>query len=100
MSPVPRRTPPEVEAIDDDDLSAPPSAVRPLMPGYAVVSLAVTVQRLRMMPLDSRLAYLLSLVDGQCTVETIVDASGMDRDEALGLLADLLQLGAIELRGS
>jgi hypothetical protein len=39
-------------------------------------------------------------VDGHCTVETILDICGteLERDEALGILAHLLQLGAIQLR--
>lgn len=45
-------------------------------------------------------AYHLSLVDGHCTVEMILDICGpeLERDEALGLLAHLVQLGAIGLR--
>lgn len=97
MSPAPRPTPPELEAIDDD-LAGPTSAVRPLVPLYAVPCLAITVEGLRFLPLDSRAAYLLSLLDGCCTVETVLDICGMDRDQALSILASLLQLGAIELR--
>jgi hypothetical protein len=98
VSPVPRRTPPELEAIGDDDLEGPSSAVRPLVPLYAVPWLAISAVGLRSLPLDARAAYLLSLVDGQCTVELILDICDMDRDEALGIVAHLLELGAIELR--
>lgn len=91
--------PPELEAVHDDDLAdGPSSTVRPLLPLFAIPSLAVTAQGLRGLPLDSRTAYLLSLVDGQCSVETIIDICEMNREEALDLLARLLQLGAIELR--
>jgi hypothetical protein len=55
---------------------------------------------LHFLKLNARAAYLLSLVDGHCTVEMILNICGpeLERDEALNLLAHLLQLGAIELR--
>jgi len=100
VSPAPRRTPPDQQAVSDDDLDGPTSAVRPVVPLFAVPWLAVTLEGLRLLPLDARAAYLLSLVDGRCTVEMILDicAPELERDEALGLLAHLLQVGAIELR--
>jgi hypothetical protein len=57
---------------------------------------------LHFLKLNARAAYLLSLIDGHCTVEAILDICGLEleRDEALGLLAHLLQLGAIKLRES
>lgn len=81
--------------------SAPPTPVtplRPLLPGNAVLHLSVTVEELRTLPLDARAAYLLSLVDGRCSVDLILDVCEMDRGEALGALADLLELGAIQVR--
>ena len=65
---------------------------------FAVPWLAVSVEGLRLLPLDARAAYLLSLIDGACSVETILDICELDRTEALDLLARLLELGAIELR--
>lgn len=67
---------------------------------FAVQRLAVTLEGLLPLPLDARAAYLLSLVDGHCPVEMILDIFGPEpaREEALGILAHLLQLGAIELR--
>lgn len=101
MSPAGHRTPPDFEAaVEDDDLDGPTSEVRPHVPLFAVPWLAMTLEGLRFLPLDARAGYILSLVDGHCTVETIVDVSArhVDRNEALGILAHLLQLGAIELR--
>jgi hypothetical protein len=102
-APVPpskRHTPPEQPAVGDDDLDGPTSAVRPHVPLFAVPWLATTVDGLRGLPLDARAAYLLSLVDGHCTVEVILDVCGSElgREEALDALAHLLELGAIELR--
>jgi hypothetical protein len=52
---------------------------------------------LRTLPLDPRLAYVLSCVDGQSPVETLVDVTGFTLEELLGHLAYLVQLGALEL---
>jgi len=100
VSAAPHSTPPDQQAATDDDLDGPTSEVRPVVPLFAVPWLAVTAAGLRSLPLDARAAYLLSLVDGHCTVETILDicAPELEREEALGLLAHLLQVGAIELR--
>jgi hypothetical protein len=61
---------------------------------------SLTLEELRLLPLDPLAAYVLSLVDGQCTVETILDISvpQLAGDEALAILAQLLDLGAIDLR--
>jgi hypothetical protein len=101
VSPSKRHTPPDQPALEDDDeLAGPTSAVRPHIPLFAVPWHTMTPDGLRSLPLDARAAYLLSLVDGQCTVEMVLDICGseLDPDEALGLLANLLDLGAIELR--
>jgi hypothetical protein len=57
----------------------------------------MTLDGLRWLPLDPRAGYLVSLMDGHCTVEMILDMCLLERDEALGVLTRLLQLGAIEL---
>jgi hypothetical protein len=85
------------EELDDGEPELQ-SDIRPLVPLYAVPWLALTVEWVRFLPLNSRAAYVLSLVDGQCDVETILDICQIGREETLGLLAHLLQLGAIELR--
>ena len=43
-------------------------------------------------PLEPREAFILSLVDGSTTVEAIVDLTGLQRQEALGVLARLARL--------
>lgn len=92
------RTPLDSEAVSDDDLAGSTREARPPVPLLTVPWLAVTLEGLRSLPLDSRAAYVLSLVDGQCPVEVILDICDMDRDEVLAILAHLLELGAIQLR--
>lgn len=48
-------------------------------------------------PLDSRSAFVLSLVDGTSDVPAIVDATGMPSDEVIGILARLARLGLISV---
>jgi len=100
VSPANKRTPPDQRAVSEDDLDGPTSAVRPLVPLLAVPWLAIKAEGLHSLPLDARSAYLLSLLDGECTVETILDicAQEIGRDDALSILAELLRLGAIALR--
>ncbi len=97
MSPAHRRTPPESKAVDDE-LDGPASEVRSVVPLGAIPCLAISVDGLRFLPLDARSAYLLSLMDGHCTVDLILDVCDMDRDEVLAILSQLLKLGAIKLR--
>ncbi len=48
-------------------------------------------------PIDSRAAFLLSLVDGRNNEGTIVDMSGMPEEEVHAILARLARLGLIAL---
>lgn len=87
-------------ASENDIEAAPPSQVRLVALGWTVPWLMVTLDELRELPIDPRAAYLVSLVDGHCSVEMIADVAGMPRDEVAGVFATLARLGAIELRES
>jgi hypothetical protein len=52
---------------------------------------------LRWLGLDHRSGFLLSRIDGACSIEELLDVCGMPRLEALKTLADLLDRGAIEI---
>lgn len=52
---------------------------------------------LRWLGLDHRAGFLLSRVDGENTIDDLVDVSGMPRLEALKTLVELLEVGAIRL---
>jgi hypothetical protein len=51
--------------------------------------------RLPTLAIDSRTGFLLSLIDGASTFEAILDVCGMPRLDALRILDDLVQRGAI-----
>jgi hypothetical protein len=78
--------------------AAPASEVRPLVSLSMVPWLMVTLDQLRELPIDPRAAFLVTLVDGQCSVEMIADIACVPKDEAIGIFATLLQLGAVQLR--
>jgi hypothetical protein len=48
-------------------------------------------------PIDTRAAFVLSLVDGRNTVDALVDMSGMPEDEVKAILSRLARLGLIAL---
>ena len=54
-------------------------------------------QEVRWLGIDYKAGFLLSRVDGEHTLEQIIDVSGMPRLEALRMLAELLEAGAIAL---
>lgn len=47
--------------------------------------------------LDPRLAFLVSRIDGVCTVEDLLDMAGMPRFEALRALSNLLRDGVVDV---
>jgi hypothetical protein len=56
------------------------------------------LDELRMLSLDHRAGFVLSLVDGSMTVSTLLDLCPMPRAEALRILSALLERGVIALR--
>lgn len=55
----------------------------------------ISVDQLTRMQLDHHAGFLLTLVDGVLSFETIVDVCGMPRADALRVLADLVRRGVI-----
>ncbi len=62
-----------------------------------VVRVAVPSDQIRWLSLDHRAGFLLSLIDGQSTIEELLDISGMPRLDALRILYGLLDQRAIAL---
>ena len=63
-----------------------------------VALVALGDSQLRWLGLDHRSGFLLSRIDGQSTVEELLDICGMPRLEGLRTLAYLLERGAIRLQ--
>jgi hypothetical protein len=57
--------------------------------------MAVSATTLRTLPLDHRAGFLVWLIDGRSTVESILDACPMAREHALAMLGVLAAHGVI-----
>jgi hypothetical protein len=79
------------------EFTAASSDVRRVVPLAAVPWLIATHEQLLTLPLDSRAGFVLSLIDGRCTVEMILDIAGLPEDETIGILDNLRELGVIVL---
>lgn len=62
-----------------------------------VPSLAVTPSRLKDLSLDHKTGFLISQVDGQLTIDMLVDVSGMRRLEALRAILKLVDQEILKL---
>ena len=82
------------------EFTAASSDIRRVLPLTEVPWLIATHEELLALPLDSRAGFVLSLIDGRCTVEMILDRAGLPEDEAIDILNSLRQLGVIELHDS
>jgi hypothetical protein len=62
-----------------------------------LVTMSIPTDQIRWLSLDHRAGFLLSLVDGTCSVEEVLDISGMPRLDALRILYSLLEERVISL---
>lgn len=62
-----------------------------------VISVAINPEEVQWLALDHRAGFLLSLVDGQSTVDEILDISGMTRLDALKIIFDLTERHVVRL---
>jgi hypothetical protein len=64
-----------------------------------IPQIAIAGSEVRWLGLDHRAGFLLSRVDGRSTIDELVDLSGMARHEALKILVELVDGGALSLTG-
>ncbi len=69
----------------------------PLASNESVPVLAVDFGELRQFSLDPSSGFLISLMDGSTTVETLLDVCGMPPEEALRRLDHLVRQGVVRL---
>jgi hypothetical protein len=62
-----------------------------------VITVVVSPDEVQWLSLDHRAGFLLSLVDGQSTVDEILDISGMTRLDALKIIFDLMERQVVRL---
>ena len=70
-------------------------AVRGGLLAGAVPRVLVSTDRIRELPISCREAFVLSLVDGASSVETLFDISGLSEEETAAILDKLVALGAV-----
>lgn len=65
----------------------------------SIPRIAVSVADLRRLPLGAAEGFLVSCIDGQCSVDDLIDISGLSRVDTLRILYGLLQQGVISVGG-
>ncbi|MGH7436203.1 MAG: hypothetical protein ACRENE_11065 [Polyangiaceae bacterium] len=88
-----RPTGPAARAQRPAELSI--STIRRRDPSVGVPRLIMSPALVRELPIDSRVAFVMSHIDGRSSLETLLDVTGFDRAEVLSILARLVRLGAI-----
>jgi len=87
------RPPVKVDKVGAAAVKLARSGVRESGAPKVIASRAIISQA----PIDARAAFVLSLVDGRNTVETLLDVAGMPEDEVRAILERLARLGLISL---
>jgi hypothetical protein len=67
-----------------------------IVSGCPVVVLGA--EALKRLPLDNRAGFVISLMDGNVDLDTLVDISGMTRAYVLRFVRDLFESGVVEFR--
>ncbi len=95
-APIPREEP--TPARDDDD---PAKTPRPVDGGIALAGvprLVAPPERLKALPLDHKAGFVLACIDGESTVQTLIDVSGLPPVEVVHTLERLVELGIVLVR--
>lgn len=71
-----------------------------LGPSDQLVVVAVPPDQIRWLSLDHRAGFLLSMIDGSCSIDELLDVSGMARLEAMRILFMLFEQQVIRLEPS
>jgi hypothetical protein len=82
-----------VRARVDVELGAPPTA---LVTAQGVPHLLVSKAEIAALPLDNRAAFVIALVDGNSTVDEILDVVPIPPREALSILRQLVSLHIVQ----
>lgn len=66
-------------------------------PRRQIPRIAMDARTISSLALDHRAGFLLSFVDGNYTIDDLLDVSGMPRVETLRIVCELLDLGVLAL---
>jgi hypothetical protein len=59
--------------------------------------LRVAMNELCVLPLDHRTGFVLSRIDGRLTIESLLDVCGMQAEEVILILDELIEFGIVSL---
>ena len=104
--PAANSTPPPADEINVEWAPEPTTDADDRFSGYAVVLGAfsrvplvrVPFEELSSLSMDSRMGFLVALVDGSSTIQNILDVAGMPEREVLHALVTLREAGIIGFR--
>ncbi len=63
----------------------------------AIPVITLTIEAILALPLDHRAGFMLTRIDGNANVGSIIDIAGMSEEEAVAILENLVALGALSL---
>jgi hypothetical protein len=92
-----RSSPRTARVQETGDVTEVRSSVRRSDRVLGVPRVIVPPSRVRDLPIDPRVAFVLSRIDGHSPVETLVDVTGFERSEVVTVLARLVALGAVAM---
>jgi hypothetical protein len=87
---------PESEQLEPEDLFA--KYVKMLGAFTSIPYVTVPFEELPTLSLDSRMGFLIALIDGGSTIQELLDVAGMPPREVLHALVTLRDLGIVRLR--
>jgi hypothetical protein len=96
-----RRDAKTIPREDDDDTNEPAATPRPVDGGIALESvpkLVAAPEKLVGLPLDHRAGFVLACIDGESTVQTIIDVSALPPHDVVLTLERLVELGVLVVR--
>jgi hypothetical protein len=64
----------------------------------SVPIVVVPLDQLGRLPLDARQGFVLSLMDGRCTLEEVIDVCAFERIETIEIVAGFIQTGIVVLK--
>lgn len=96
--PALRRPIPREDFAPDEDPAATPRPVGGGIALEAVPHVVAPAARLTSLPLDHKAGFILASIDGESTVQTLIDVSGLPPHDVVGTLRRLLELGIIVVR--
>jgi hypothetical protein len=97
-----RRSANEIPAARHETVPELPAVIGPAQSqDISLASIPVVVvptDLLAKLPLDAREGFVLSLIDGKCSLEEVIDMCAFERIETIDIVAGFIQTGIVLLR--